>query len=132
MLTFHPHCVPSSPGACLPPQPCLFKPECSSPTQTMSIRARTLASHLEHVPSSLSACSLACVQNAKEDNEERAAREQQIYSFPCNYLKLNLCIDSTTGKCLVKREGKRKKRTVLYCMAVILYAVHTLSTVMVL
>ena len=95
-----------------PPRPHPFELERSSSTPTMSLRAWALVTHPDRVCSSPSACSLACGQIAKEDHEERATREQQIYSFPCNYLKPILCIDSTTGKRLVKR-GKNKV-SVLY------------------
>ena len=54
-----------SSNARLPPQLCLFEPECSSPTSTVPFRARTLVSHLDcafpspnahlHVPLSPSA-----------------------------------------------------------------------------
>ena len=45
----------SNPIARLPPRPRLLKPECSSPSPTMPIRARALVSHPYRINSSLSA-----------------------------------------------------------------------------
>ena len=50
------HCALPSPSARLLPRPCLFEPGCSSPTSHVSLQARALVSHLNPVPSSLSAC----------------------------------------------------------------------------
>ena len=65
-LVSHPDHVPASPNARLPPRPYLFEPERSSPASTVSfraqtlsltvsLRARTLVSHPDHVPASPSA-----------------------------------------------------------------------------
>ena len=56
MLISCPNYVPSSPNAHLPPRPYLFEPKHLYSTLAMSIQARTLVFHPDHLPVGPNAC----------------------------------------------------------------------------